>query len=69
MVAKALDQELNAHTSVGPTAEVRDLTGLVKKKKKNPDTDTPSNSTVKRKAEEECDDAQSEKKAKLEQAS
>ncbi|KAI0741373.1 hypothetical protein C8Q80DRAFT_1259857 [Daedaleopsis nitida] len=71
LVAKALDQELNVPTGA-PAAgqsEVRDLTGLVKKKKKNPDTnDATSNGAGKRKAEDDCDDSQSEKKAKLEEA-
>ena len=52
-------------------AEVNDLTGLVKKKKKNPETNgaTPSSNcetTGKRKAEDDVEDGQSEKKAKLE---
>ena len=73
MAAKALDQELNA-PSVAPAAsgqaQVHDLTGLVKKKKKNTDTDgAPSaNGTAKRKAEDECADPHSEKKAKLDEA-
>lgn len=72
LAAKALDQELNAPSTVSvPSgqAEVRDLTGLVKKKKKNPETDsTVTSSTAKRKAEDDCNEAQSEKKAKLETA-
>lgn len=69
LVAKALDQELNAAAAlVAQQKEVNDLTGLVKKKKKNADADangTAANATAKRKAEDECEDAQSEKKAKL----
>ncbi|KAI0709688.1 hypothetical protein C8T65DRAFT_739864 [Cerioporus squamosus] len=71
LVAKELDQELNA--SSAPAAQgVNDLTGLVKKKKKNADTDAngaASSVTAKRKAEDECEDAQSEKKAKLDEPS
>ncbi|TFK85725.1 hypothetical protein K466DRAFT_494200 [Polyporus arcularius HHB13444] len=67
LVAKELDQELNA--SSAPVVQVvNDLTGLVKKKKKNADADATS-VTTKRKAEDECEDAQSEKKAKLEESS
>lgn len=74
MAAKALDAELNAPTA--PTAaapgkaEVNDLTGLVKKKKKNVDANgdpSPANGSAKRKAEDDADDSQSEKKAKLEE--
>ena len=73
LVAKALDQELNAAAAlVAQQKEVNDLTGLVKKKKKNPESNgaTPSSSncetTGKRKAEDDVEDGQSEKKAKLE---
>ncbi|KAI0759208.1 hypothetical protein BD413DRAFT_617987 [Trametes elegans] len=61
LVAKALDAELGSSPPAAPVAssELHDLMGLVKKKKKNPE----ANGGVKRKAE---DDAQSEKKAKLE---
>ncbi|CDO68408.1 hypothetical protein BN946_scf184815.g55 [Trametes cinnabarina] len=73
LVAKALDAELNSVPAAAPapSTEVHDLTGLVKKKKKNADINgsipTPTNGAVKRKAEEESDDAQSEKKAKLDE--
>ena len=72
MAAKALDQELNAPgASAAPSGktEVNDLTGLVKKKKKNPDTNgsaSPAPAAAKRKAEDDVEDTQSEKKAKLE---
>ena len=71
LVAKALDQELNAAAApVAQQKEVNDLTGLVKKKKKNTDTDgvSSANGTAKRKAEDECADPQFEKKAKLDEA-
>ena len=74
LAAKALDAELNSAPAPAPAAstEVHDLTGLVKKKKKNVDTNgatpTPTNGAVKRKAEDDGDDAQSDKKAKLEEA-
>ncbi|KAI0664366.1 hypothetical protein C8Q70DRAFT_906127 [Cubamyces menziesii] len=74
LAAKALDAELNSAPAAAPAAstEVHDLTGLVKKKKKNVDTNgatpTPTNGAVKRKAEDDGDDAQSDKKAKLEEA-
>ena len=72
MAAKALDQELNVAPAATPAkTEVNDLTGLVKKKKKNPDpngeTAASSAAPGKRKAEEDTEDAQSEKKAKLEE--
>ncbi|KAI0759203.1 hypothetical protein BD413DRAFT_617983 [Trametes elegans] len=70
LVAKALDAELGPSTPAAPAAssEVHDLTGLVKKKKKNPEANgTPANGGVKRKAEDDGEDAQSEKKAKLEE--
>ncbi|KAI0642340.1 hypothetical protein C8Q79DRAFT_247217 [Trametes meyenii] len=70
LAAKALDAELNgagAPAASAAQSEVRDLTGLVKKKKKNPDTNgAPANGAVKRKAEDDGEDTQSEKKAKLE---
>ncbi|KAI8985716.1 hypothetical protein BD414DRAFT_488985 [Trametes punicea] len=72
LAAKALDAELNAAPAAATTAstEVHDLTGLVKKKKKNPDVNvngTPAtNGAVKRKAEDDSEEAQSEKKARLE---
>ena len=76
LAAKALDQELNASSASGTVkqSEVRDLTGLVKKKKKNKDangdvvapTPTPNGAT-KRKAEDDVVENQSEKKAKLEE--
>ncbi|TBU46761.1 hypothetical protein BD309DRAFT_857408 [Dichomitus squalens] len=73
LVAKALDQELNAGSTAGTVkqSEVHDLTGLVKKKKKNVDangdaTATASAATTKRKAEDNAEEAQTEKKAKLE---
>ncbi|PIL25256.1 hypothetical protein GSI_13145 [Ganoderma sinense ZZ0214-1] len=76
LVAKALDQELNVPSAASATkqSEVHDLTGLVKKKKKNPEADgeppaaAVSNGTAKRKAEEEAEETQSEKKAKLDEA-
>ncbi|KAH9893305.1 hypothetical protein C8Q73DRAFT_648034 [Cubamyces lactineus] len=74
LAAKALDAELNSAPAAAPAAstEVHDLTGLVKKKKKNVDTNgatpTPTNGAVKRKAEDDGGDAQSDKKAKLEEA-
>lgn len=75
LVAKALDQELNVPSAAGAAkqSEVHDLTGLVKKKKKNPEASgeppaIASNGTAKRKAEDEAEDAQSEKKAKLDEA-
>ncbi|OSD04691.1 hypothetical protein PYCCODRAFT_1465664 [Trametes coccinea BRFM310] len=71
LAAKALDAELNTvpATVAAPSTEVHDLTGLVKKKKKNPETDCspPTNGSAKRKAEDDSEDAQSEKKAKLEE--
>ncbi|KAI1785669.1 hypothetical protein LXA43DRAFT_106500 [Ganoderma leucocontextum] len=74
LVAKALDQELNVPSAAGVAkqSEVHDLTGLVKKKKKNPEANedppaTTSNGTVKRKAEDEAEETQSEKKAKLDE--
>ncbi len=74
LVAKALDQELNVPTaaSAAQPSEVRDLTGLVKKKKKNPEANgeppaAASNSATKRKAEDEAEETQSEKKAKLDE--
>ncbi|EIW58465.1 uncharacterized protein TRAVEDRAFT_124499 [Trametes versicolor FP-101664 SS1] len=71
LVAKELDAELNAES--GPAApaktEVHDLTGLVKKKKKNPEANgSASSSAAKRKAEEDAEETQSEKKAKLDKA-
>ena len=72
LAAKALDQELNA-PSVAPAvsgqAQVHDLTGLVKKKKKNVDANGDSTATAaaKRKAEDNVEEAQAEKKAKLEE--
>ncbi|KAI0675933.1 hypothetical protein C8Q78DRAFT_1007231 [Trametes maxima] len=70
LAAKALDAELNGVPAPPASAtqpEVRDLTGLVKKKKKNPDANgAPANGAVKRKAEDDGEDTQSEKKAKLE---
>ncbi|KAM5544245.1 hypothetical protein V8D89_001905 [Ganoderma adspersum] len=75
LVAKALDQELNVPSAAGPAkqSEVHDLTGLVKKKKKNPEANgeppaIASNGTAKRKAEDEADQTQSEKKVKLDEA-
>ncbi|KAI0369840.1 hypothetical protein BV20DRAFT_1036313 [Pilatotrama ljubarskyi] len=72
LAAKALDAALNASpappAAAAPT-EVHDLTGLVKKKKKNPETNgAAANGAAKRKAEDDGEDAQSEKKAKLEEA-
>jgi HAT1-interacting factor 1 len=64
LVAKALDQELNAGSSGSAPAAVNDLTSMVvKKKKKVPDT----NGTGKRKADDDAG-SPSEKKAKLEEA-
>jgi HAT1-interacting factor 1 len=61
LVAKALDQELNAGSSGSTPAVVNDLTSMVvKKKKKAPDTG-------KRKADGDAG-SPSEKKAKLEDA-
>ncbi|OJT06048.1 NASP-related protein sim3 [Trametes pubescens] len=72
LVAKELDAELNAESApAAPAAktEVHDLTGLVKKKKKNPEANgSASNSAAKRKAEEDAEETQSEKKAKLDEA-
>ena len=71
MVAKALDQELNAGSTAAAIkqSEVHDLTGLVKKKKKNVDANGDSTATAaaKRKAEDNVEEAQAEKKAKLEE--
>ncbi|KAI0349537.1 hypothetical protein OH77DRAFT_1414852, partial [Trametes cingulata] len=72
LVAKALDAELNAGpappAAAAPT-EVHDLTGLVKKKKKNPEANgATTNGAAKRKAEDDGEETQSEKKAKLEEA-
>ncbi|EMD38828.1 hypothetical protein CERSUDRAFT_112558 [Gelatoporia subvermispora B] len=67
MVAKALDSELNASSAgaaSAPTA-VNDLTGIVKKKKKNAD----ANGAPKRKAEEEVAGPPSDKKARVEETS
>lgn len=71
LVAKELDAELNAESAPAPAAktEVHDLTGLVKKKKKNQEANgSASNSAAKRKAEEDAEETQSEKKAKLDKA-
>ena len=65
-----LDQELNAgSTAAIKQSEVHDLTGLVKKKKKNVDANGDSTATAaaKRKAEDNVEEAQAEKKAKLEE--
>lgn len=71
LVAKELDAELNAESApAAPAAktEVHDLTGLVKKKKKNPEANgSASSSAAKRKAEEDAEETQSEKKAKLDE--
>jgi HAT1-interacting factor 1 len=63
LVAKVLDQELNAGSSGSAPAAVHDLTSIVKKKKKAPDT----NGAGKRKADGDAG-SPSEKKAKLEDA-
>ncbi|KAI0630693.1 hypothetical protein C8Q77DRAFT_1063100 [Trametes polyzona] len=72
LAAKALDAELNggpAPAAPAAQTEVHDLTGLVKKKKKNPEANgTASNGAVKRKAEDDAEETQSEKKAKLDAA-
>lgn len=68
LAAKALDQELNAPASSSATsgpAEVRDLTSMVKKKKKAPIVE-PTASASKRKAEDEAPDSPSDKKARVE---
>ncbi|KAH8103867.1 hypothetical protein BXZ70DRAFT_1005429 [Cristinia sonorae] len=67
IAAKALDEELNAPTMVAGagsgSTEVRDLTSMVKKKKKAPAAE-PSTSVSKRKAEDEAQ-SPSDKKARL----
>ncbi|KAH9849928.1 hypothetical protein C2E23DRAFT_736250 [Lenzites betulinus] len=71
LVARALDAELNGASAPVPPAqtEVRDLTGLVKKKKKNTDANgASSNGAVKRKAEDEAEETQSDKKVKLDES-
>jgi HAT1-interacting factor 1 len=66
LVAKALDQELNAATTAGSSGSlgtVNDLTSMVVKKKKAPDT----NLAGKRKADDDTG-SPSEKKVRLEEA-
>ncbi|KAI0831839.1 hypothetical protein BC628DRAFT_1415339 [Trametes gibbosa] len=70
LVAKALDAELNGTSAPVPPAqtEVRDLTGLVKKKKKPTEANEPtSNGAVKRKAEDDAEETQLDKKVKLDE--
>ncbi|KAK0467181.1 uncharacterized protein EV420DRAFT_670911 [Desarmillaria tabescens] len=64
MVAHALDKELNAGSAVVPNQEpvVNDLTSMVVKKKKKAPEDT---SAVKRKAEDDAQDSNCEKKPKV----
>ena len=68
LAAKQLDKELNASASAALPAQVHDLTGIVKKKKKPaPEADGADAATAtKRKAEDEVPSALTEKKAKLE---
>ncbi|THH27802.1 hypothetical protein EUX98_g6399 [Antrodiella citrinella] len=69
LAAKALDQELNGPAASGPSGqtEVRDLTSIVKKKKKAPPIE-PAAPAPKRKAEDESLDSPSDKKARVEDA-
>ncbi|KAK0489085.1 hypothetical protein IW261DRAFT_394003 [Armillaria novae-zelandiae] len=64
MAAHALDRELNAGSTVVPNQEpiVNDLTSMVVKKKKKAPEDTSAN---KRKAEEDVQDSNCEKKPKV----
>ncbi|KAK0202744.1 hypothetical protein DFS33DRAFT_927171 [Desarmillaria ectypa] len=64
MVAHALDRELNAGSAVVPNQEpiVNDLTSMVMKKKKKVPEDT---SAAKRKAEDDAQDSNCEKKPKV----
>ncbi len=64
MVAHALDRELNAGSAVVPNQEpvVNDLTSMVVKKKKKAPEDT---SATKRKAEDDVQDSNCEKKPKV----
>lgn len=75
MVAKALDKELNApgaSSSAPASGEVRDLTSMVKKKKKAPapEVDIAASSPAgKRKAEDEAPESPSDKKPRVEGSS
>ena len=63
MAAEALDRELNAHSSAATTPAslpvVNDLTSMVKRKKKAPETSS------KRKAEGEAEPSKTDKKVRL----
>ncbi|TCD69478.1 hypothetical protein EIP91_007604 [Steccherinum ochraceum] len=75
MVAKALDKELNApgaSSSAAASTEVRDLTSMVKKKKKAPapEVDIAASSPAgKRKAEDGAPESPSDKKPRVEGSS
>ncbi|KXN87528.1 NASP-related protein sim3 [Leucoagaricus sp. SymC.cos] len=76
LAAQALDKELNARVALsGLPQAVNDLTGIVKKKKKVPASDANANATssteaggAKRKAEDEAEESNTEKKARIEES-
>ncbi|KXN92842.1 NASP-related protein sim3 [Leucoagaricus sp. SymC.cos] len=76
LAAQALDKELNARVALsGLPQSVNDLTGIVKKKKKVPASDANAGATssteasgAKRKAEDEAEESNTEKKARIEES-
>jgi HAT1-interacting factor 1 len=69
LAARALDSELNAPGAAASASKqlpINDLTMVVKKKKKAPDTDVPEKQ--KRKADDEGSSSPAEKKARLQEA-